>query len=265
MSSSHHFHAHFPHLFHWTGHWPGTVAIGTVIVSVAVVATIAIRVTRPALANPVTTQAPGRSSSRPVAKPSPAASAANPQSGHAGQEQRSVRDIDFGDLRWVSLQGFEVPASAQAGPRAAVGGVAYGFADTAAGAVLAAANIVTRSSWECGPGVFGPTIEKQVSGADAMNLLENTVSVYDQDASQLPGLVYPRLAAYRLDGYTSGDALVSLVVGAAGSDSSMYSVTPVEVRWTDGDWRVVAPAGGTWPGSYVPSPSGYTAFPRERP
>lgn len=155
-----------------------------------------------------------------------------------------------------------MPASAQAGPRAAVGGVAYGFADTAAGAVLAAANIVIRSSWECGPGVFAPTIEKQVTGADAMSLLENTVSAYDQDASQLPGLVYPRLTAYRVDDYTSGDAMVSLVVGASGSGGSMYSVTPVEVRWTDGDWRVVAPAGGTWPGSYIPSPSGYAAFPQ---
>lgn len=164
----------------------------------------------------------------------------------------------------MSLQGFEVPVSAQAGPRSAADGVAYGFADTAAGAVLAAANIVTRSSWECGPGVFGPTIEKQVTGADAMNLLENTVSAYDQDASQLPGLVYPRLAGYRVDDYTSGDTMVSLVIGATGSGGSMYSVTPVEVRWTDGDWRVVAPAGGTWSGSYVPSPSGFTPFPREQ-
>lgn len=153
--------------------------------------------------------------------------------------------------------------SAQAGPRAAVGGVAYGFADTTAGAVMAAANIVTRSSWECGPGVFGPTIEKQVTGADAMNLLENTVSAYDQDASQLPGLVYPQLAGYRVDDYMSGDAMVSLVIGAAGASGSMYSVTPVEARWTDGDWRVVAPAGGTWSGSYVPSPSGFTPFPGE--
>lgn len=164
----------------------------------------------------------------------------------------------------MDVEGFEVPVSAQAGPRAAVGGVAYGFADTAAGAVLAAANIVVRSSWECGPDVFGPTIEKQVTGADAMGLLENTVSAYNQDASQLPGLVFPRLAAYRVTSYSSGDAMVSLVVGAVGSGGSMYSVTPVEVRWTDGDWRVVAPAGGTWPGSYVPSPAGYTAFSRGR-
>lgn len=157
-----------------------------------------------------------------------------------------------------------MPVSAQAGPRTTVGGVAYGFADTAAGAVLAAANIVTRSSWECGPGVFVPTIEKQVTGADAMTLLENTLSAYDQDASQLAGLVYPRLAAYRIGSYTPGDATVSLVVGAAGPGGSMYSVTSVEVRWTDGDWRVIAPAGGTWAGSYVPSAAGYTAFPPGR-
>ena len=60
----------------------------------------------------------------------------------------------------------------------------------------------------------------------------------------------------------------------AGSAPSVPAVHPTEAtgvstetllfeaRWTDGDWRVVAPAGGTWSGSYVPSPSGFTPFPR---
>lgn len=160
------------------------------------------------------------------------------------------------------MAGFGVPVSAQAGPRATGGGAAYGFADTEAGAVLAAANIIVRSAWECGPGVFGPTIEKQVTGPEAMNLLENAVSAWDQDAGQLPGLVYPQLAAYRVADYTPADATVTLVVEASGANGSMFTATPVEVRWTDGDWRAVAPPGGTWPGTYLPSAAGYTLFAR---
>jgi hypothetical protein len=43
-------------------------------------------------------------------------------------------------------------------------------------------------------------------------------------------------------------------------------VTRIRVRWQRGDWRVVAPPGGTWSRSAttVSSLSGYTAFPSER-
>lgn len=250
MSISHH---HHPAL----ARWPLTDAL-----SVGAALTTAITVTVTLLH--ATSASPLRAHAGQVpvkARPASSASARASQEGGAGQADRSVRNPDLPGLQWVTVQGFRVPASAHAGPRVTSSGLAHGFADTPAGAVLAAANIVTRTAWECGPGVFGPTVEKQVTGAGAMALLQNDVAGWQQNASRLPGLVYPQLTAYAVDSYTPGDAMLSIIIGAAGSGgASMYSVTPVKVRWTDGDWPVVAPPGGTWPGFYVPSPAGYTPF-----
>jgi hypothetical protein len=43
-------------------------------------------------------------------------------------------------------------------------------------------------------------------------------------------------------------------------------VTAIRLAWQDGDWRVLAPQGGSWASSAaaVPSLAGYTPFPEER-
>ncbi|MBO0803329.1 MAG: hypothetical protein J2P25_09700, partial [Nocardiopsaceae bacterium] len=140
---------------------------------------------------------------------------------------------------------------------------AQGFARTAAGALVAAVNITARTSWQFGPGVFGPTIEQQVTGPEAMALLQYDEATYERDAGQLPEInVRTQFLAYRMDSYTAGRATVSLVQGATGSGgASICAVTTVSERWLDGDWRVVAPAGGDWTASQIPSPAGYTPFP----
>jgi hypothetical protein len=173
--------------------------------------------------------------------------------------------VSFGDLTWSDYQGYALPVSATSGPLYSAGGISYGYADTPAGAVLAATNIGARTEWEFGPGTFGPTIEKQVIGSDAMTMLQDDVADYDQDSSQLSETnVRAQFDAYSVDRYTPSDAMVSVVQGATGSSgASVYEVTTIEVQWLDGDWRVVAPAGGQWTASQVPSPAGYTPFPSQ--
>ena len=100
-------------------------------------------------------------------------------------------------------------------------------------------------------------------GPDAMTMLQDNIATYDQDAAQLSQItVRTRFDAYTIAAYAPGDDMVSLVQGATGpSGASVYAVTTIEVRWLDGDWRVVAPPSGQWTASQIPSPAGYTPFP----
>ncbi|HVT70457.1 MAG TPA: hypothetical protein VHF26_22115 [Trebonia sp.] len=239
----------------------------TAIVAIAVAATVTVRLLAAAPAQPHAARSPAQPASRQsraaAAPPAPAV----PSSEGDARQPSAAPAPDLSGLRWVSYQGgYEVPVSDSAGPRSAMARLASGFADTPAGALVAAANIVTRTAWQMGPDVFGPTIEKQVTGPDAMALLQNDTATYDQDSSQIPEIsAYPQLIAYAPVAYTPGDAVFALVAGVTGpGGAALYDVSTAEVRWIDGDWRLVAPADGTWTGSYIPSPDGYTLFPGRR-
>ena len=51
------------------------------------------------------------------------------------------------------------------------GRLAWGFADTPLGALLAAVNIGVRANAQWGPGAFGPTIRDQVVSGPAVTAL----------------------------------------------------------------------------------------------
>ena len=81
------------------------------------------------------------------------------------------------------------------------------------------------------------------------------------------GRGYAVEAAYRLISYTPESAAAAIVSeGPSGTGRAAPAATRIRVRWLRGDWRVVAPRGGTWSSSAatVSSLSGYTAFPSER-
>lgn len=166
-------------------------------------------------------------------------------------------------FRWIAYHGYELPVSG-AGPLDTQGGLASGYADTQAGALLAAANIGARTAWQFGPGVFAPTIEDQVTGPYAGQMLMIDQESYDQDASQIGSInVYARYTAYTFSSYSPADTTIDLVEGVTGaSGASLYSVTTMQLVWDQGDWRVVAPPGGEWGSvsSQISSPAGYTPF-----
>ena len=85
--------------------------------------------------------------------------------------RRVVPPTDLAGLRWTDFGGIELPVSRSAGPHDVRGGLAWGFADTPLGALLAAVNIGVRANAQWGPGIFGPTIRDQVTGPDASALL----------------------------------------------------------------------------------------------
>jgi hypothetical protein len=133
-------------------------------------------------------------------------------------------------------------------------------------------HISARASAVGGPAVFRPTIEDQVVGADADDLLANGEVDYEQRRSQAglaAGEPLPdskaALAGYQVDSATGSAVSVRLLMSSPGvSDgSTIYVAFRLEVRWLEGDWRLVAPPRGLWANNtaLVDSTGGYTRFP----
>ena len=148
---------------------------------------------------------------------------------------------------------------------------AQGFTDTPLGALLAALNIAVRANAQWGPGIYGPTIRDQVTGPDTGALLSGCQADYAR-ASQAAhisggaplGNAYVSEEAFRWVAWTPADATVDLVSAGPGSQgTTVQATTRVEVVWSGGDWRVVAPPGGDWgnAATALSSLSGYTVFP----
>jgi hypothetical protein len=200
---------------------------------------------------------PGRQPSAPSAAPE-SSGPQLPRPGLAG-------------LRWDGYHGVQLPSSPAAGPHHIDNGLAWGFADTPLGALLAALNIAVRANAQWGPDVFVPTIRDQVTGPGAAALLASCQADYGQ-ASQAAhitggrplGTVSVTEEAFRWAGWSPAGATVDLVsVGPGSQGVTIRASTRVEVVWSGGDWRVVAPPGGDWgnAATWLTSLAGYTVFP----
>lgn len=174
-------------------------------------------------------------------------------------------------LRWSGYHGVQLPSSPAAGPHHTGNGLAWGFADTPLGALLAALNIAVRANAQWGPDVFVPTIRNQVTGPDAAALLAACAAGYGQASQaahitggQLLGNVSVTEEAFRWVGWSPAGATVDLVSAGPGSQGvTIRASTRVQVLWQGGDWRVVAPPGGDWgnAATQLTSLAGYTVFP----
>ena len=177
----------------------------------------------------------------------------------------------FPGLRWDDFYGVLLPAAPAAGPHHQHNGLAWGFADTPAGALLAAVNIGVRASAQWGPSIYGPTIRRQITGLGAGALLANCRASYLQEARAVGvtggrplGRGYATEEAFRWVAYTPADATVDIVSAGPGPQGgTVRAVTRIQVLWVGGDWRAVAPPGGVWGNSAAPVTSlrGYILFP----
>jgi hypothetical protein len=148
----------------------------------------------------------------------------------------------------VTLDGAVLPASARAGPLRGPWPLASGFADTPAGAVLAAVNVAVRASGQLGPAIFTATISAQVTGPGAGALLAAARQDYAQASVLHPparpggpaGVASASPRAFRLLSFTPAAAAVEVLATAGGQAAAVR----LQVRWLDSDWRLVAPAGG---------------------
>jgi len=213
-----------------------------------------------------------RSSSRAMRSAPSAANGAVGKTRHfVNAHARTGRQKAAGaGLSWRAFHGIELPVSSQYGPRHVDHGLAWGFADTPDGALLAAINIGVRTAALWGPAVFRPTIRDQVAGPGAAALLRADLSDYAAlraAAGVRPGSPagrgYAAEAGFRFAAYTSTGATVDVVTEGPGPGGATVMVaTRVEVIWRHGDRRVLAPPGGNWANSAtgISSLTGYTTF-----
>jgi hypothetical protein len=205
-------------------------------------------------------------SQRAAAPPKPSAAGGRPAPAAA-----LTPAVNVAGLRWANFYGIPLPASSSAGPWHQRDGLAWGFADTPLGALLAAVNIGVRANAQWGPGIYGPTIRRQVTGPATAALLAACRVSYQQEsqatggpAGQPLGRAYVTEEAFRWVSYTPAAATVDIVSAGPGTQgATVRAVTQINLTRSGTDWQVTAPLGGDWGNSAMPLTSldGYTVFP----
>lgn len=174
------------------------------------------------------------------------------------------------DLVWRDVGGVALPYSASLGPRNALGGLATGFAHDPAGAVLAAAHIITRINPQFGPNIFGPTLRDQVVGPDVEKIRTTITQAYTTLRQQSgvaygepTGPVSAALQGFRVEDYTDAESHVRLIVtGPNPRGGTQVAALILQLRWLASDWVVVVPPGGDFvsANTQLDSQSTYTPF-----
>ena len=148
-------------------------------------------------------------------------------------------------VTWQLLGQVALPCSESAGPRRVTASTASGYAHTPTGALIAAAQLGTRASLSSGRDSYESTVERQfVPSADRDRLLANLRNAHQEPAE--PGEL-SQTAGFLFNSYTADTAVIGLVLRAPSpTDAPRYFVSTSTLLWRDGDWRMVAPPGGSW-------------------
>lgn len=213
----------------------------------------------------------GSGSSHPATTSSPGGAATATGAGASGTQTTTLPAVSLADVRWIDYFGVQLPVSSAAGPRDLADNLAFGYTDSPLGALMAAINIATRTGGSFGTAIFSTTISRQIVGSNQQALLASAQTDAQQHGTTgqpTPGVPLAgsdvALTAFRFEGYTPSDAVVHYV--GSGVDPTTGQVvrvdTRIEVRWSGGDWKVVAPPGGDWnnAATQVTSLDGYHLF-----
>ncbi|GAB3866878.1 hypothetical protein GCM10029963_79950 [Micromonospora andamanensis] len=147
-------------------------------------------------------------------------------------------------VRWELVGPMAVPVSDTAGPTQTTDTTASGFTHTPEGALIAAAQIMVRSSHALGRQRWEPTIEQQfVPSGDRDRLLAELRAVASEPTD--PGSL-SQIAGFSYQSYTPDTAVIGLVLRAPAASASRYHVLSLTLLWRGGDWRMQAPPGGSW-------------------
>ncbi|NKS55538.1 hypothetical protein GS500_23125 [Rhodococcus hoagii] len=160
-------------------------------------------------------------------------------------------------VRWEQWQGVAVPVSEVDGPRKIEGAVASGYSDTPQGAVLAAAQAVTRL--RLAPDDAWPQVANTVAapgrGRDQYAVNRVQVSI----TGPVPSGTVDALRGFKIGEYSDERATVELVTEQTGAPLTASTHT---VIWTGDDWKLALPdrdADAPAP-KPVDSLDGYTRF-----
>ncbi|BAL86498.1 hypothetical protein AMIS_12780 [Actinoplanes missouriensis 431] len=196
--------------------------------------------------------------SRP-ATPAPSAPSASAAALCPSDTATTVPTTRLPDLRWEQLGPLHLPYSASAGPCQVTETTAAGFAHTPAGAIVAAAQITSRTSITTPLTVATETIEQQVIAGPARDQLLAKTRTQKPVTEETAG----QLTAWSMLSYSDDTAVISLAMTNAALQGQ-YVTIPVTLRWADEDWRMVAPPTGSWDSSAAVTPTlqGYVEWGR---
>lgn len=158
------------------------------------------------------------------------------------------------DVIWVRVAGVDLPTTPATGPARVEAGLARGFTDTRAGAVVAALHLLVRTTAQVGPEVFEPTLAEQVTGEHAAAMRAFVADSYARAAAELGiadgqplGDLPATVVGARVDAYTQTHATLSMLTCAVdATGTTRYAATTVDLIYLRGDWRLVAPPDGRW-------------------
>ncbi len=217
--------------------------IGLVVVALVVVLIV------------IATRGSSGSSPGPVAAPSPVApGGAAPSNGGAPPEQAGAADptrppgchtsgtdqtVPTGTvagINWTLIGGVAVPSSASDGPALhGDAGVAYCYADTPLGAVLAASNLGR------GTGTAAQIQQAALDHSTVPNEYSSQAAAQPAPADTGP-TTGAQLAGFRIISYSPAQASIALAISITGSPGT-YGVSTIAMQWYQGDWRVVTQPG----------------------
>lgn len=204
----------------------------------------------------VVVRAFGDGGARPAAEASPGAVVTAPGSSAPGDPGAGEGDsvcglapgdqsvpsgpLDFTPVR--AADGVVVPSIEGVGPASrSASGITTCFAHSPTGALLAAVN---QAKWSgSGADPAGAHEELMAPSAD-----RDAIVAADRSAAPRQGWEAPRVVGYRIV-VVSGDEAVVTLAQTHPTYGDGFFWTRYVLRWSSGDWKVVAPPGGDWSGS----------------
>ncbi|GAA4288608.1 hypothetical protein [Georgenia daeguensis] len=158
------------------------------------------------------------------------------------------------DARWDLVGTVAAPSVEGQGPGEDDDGLRTCYARTPTGALLAAANVAAMGS--NATLVERMTAEMTAAGPGREAALER---IADEGAPAVPAVVRYQIRGFRLLDYTGTEASVDLALGVEGGLTGSFVL---DLRWEDGDWKVVLTDDGGLGSLPAPVPdlTGYTLW-----
>ena len=181
-------------------------------------------------------------------------------------------DFTDADVTWQDLRGVRTPYSTEHGPFDVTGGRVLGFSEGDLGAVMAAVHLLARTEGFAGRDVYEPTIREQTTDTGyLLQVAERVNAERAEETGQPVGSAFEALAPTEVVGWRTrpgtGEADVDVVVTLGTTTGDAYrlaSVTAPMVR-AEGEWKLVAPATGTFDVTPTVDLAGVNVFPDARP
>ncbi|TQS45367.1 hypothetical protein FL583_09800 [Cryptosporangium phraense] len=147
-------------------------------------------------------------------------------------------------VTWEVVHGDDVPTSKTDGPaHVDAQQVASGYSRTPTGALIATAQIGTRAGWVDQPEAAKKTVQTQMIPGEDRDLFLGNLRTHTR---RLDVRKRAQIAGFRFVSYSPGQAVIELAYRSISADVASYMGLTLTVRWVAGDWRLVAPPGGSW-------------------